>query len=57
MCLSEEGDSKLSRNLACRNKGNTGEAVEWDEKLCIEVEAVKEYIYLGDAQLEDEKLL
>ena len=43
---------KLSRNLACRKcKGNIGEAVEQDKKLCDEVETVKEFTYLGDSDV------
>ena len=29
-------------------EGNIGEAVEQDEKLCDEVETVREFTYLGD---------
>ena len=34
---------KFSRNITCRkSEGNIGEAVEQDEKLCNEVETVRE---------------
>ena len=40
---------KFSRILTCRRcKGNNGEAVELEEKLCDEVETGREFTYLGD---------
>ena len=40
---------KFSRNSTCRKcEGNIGEAVEQEEKLCDEVETVREFTYLGD---------
>ena len=40
---------KFSRNFACRKyEGNIGEAVEQEEKLCDEVEAVRKFAYVGD---------
>ena len=40
---------KLKKNFACRKcEWNIGEAVEQEEKLCDEVETVKEFTYLGD---------
>ena len=40
---------KLSRKFTCRKrKGNIGEAVEQEEKLCYDVETVMEFTYLGD---------
>ena len=40
---------KFSRNFVCRKcEGNIGEAVEQEEKLCSEVETVREFTYLGD---------
>ena len=40
---------RLSRNFACWEcDGNIGEAVEQEEKLCDEVEAVREFTHLGD---------
>ena len=40
---------KFPINITCRKcEGNTGEAVEKEEKLRDEVETVKEYTYLGD---------
>ena len=39
----------FSRNFACRKcKGNIGEAVEQEEKLCDEVGTVREFTYLGN---------
>ena len=39
----------FSRHFACRKyKGDIGEAVEQEEMLCDEVEAVTEFTYLGD---------
>ena len=41
---------KLSRNFTCRKcEGNVEEAVEQEEMLCDEVEAVREFTYLGDS--------
>ena len=41
--------AKFSLNFACMKcEGNIGEAVELEEKLCDEVEAVMECTYLGD---------
>ena len=40
---------KFSRNLTCiKCEGNIGEAVEQEERLCDEVETVREFTYLGD---------
>ena len=40
---------QLSSNFTCRKcEENIGEAVEQGEKLCDEVETVREFIYLGD---------
>ena len=40
---------KFYRNFACRMcAGNIEEAVEQEEKLCDEVETVREFTYLGD---------
>ena len=40
---------KLSGNFACsKYKENIGEAVDQEEKLCDEVETVREFTYLGD---------
>ena len=39
----------MCRNFVCRKyEGNIGEAVEQEEKLCDEVETVREFTYLGD---------
>ena len=39
----------LSRNFTCRNcEGNIEEIVKQEEKLCDEVETVREFTYLGD---------
>ena len=49
MCLSEKGDSKVFKKCYLKKfDGNTGEAVEHEEKLCDEVETVREFMYLGD---------
>ena len=41
-------------NFTCRRcEGNIGEAVEWEEKLCHEVEIVREFTYLGDSMNAD----
>ena len=49
MCLSENGDSKVSKHFTCRKcEGNIGERVEQEERLCDEVETVREFPYLGD---------
>ena len=41
--------TKFYRNFAFRKcEGNIGEAVEQEEKLCDEVETVREFTYLGD---------
>ena len=49
MYLSEKCDCKVFINVACRiYKENIGEAVEQEEKLCDEVETVREFTYLGD---------
>ena len=38
------------KNCTCRKcEGNIGEAVEQEEKLCDEMESVREFMYLGDA--------
>ena len=45
----EENEMGLleQRNIACRKcEGNIGEAVEHKEKLCDEVETVREFTYL-----------
>ena len=40
---------KFSRNSTCRKcEVNIGEAVEQEEKLCGDVETVREFTYLGD---------
>ena len=40
---------KFARRFTCRKcEGNIGEAVEQEEKLCDEVEAVREFTYVGD---------
>ena len=40
---------KASRNFTCiKCEGNIGEIVEQEEKLCEEVETVREFTYLGD---------
>ena len=40
---------KFSRNFACKKcKGNIGEAVEQEVKLCDEVKTVRGFTYLGD---------
>ena len=40
---------KFSINFACqRCEGNIGEAVEQEETLCDEVEAVREFTYVDD---------
>ena len=40
---------KSSRNFTCRKyEGNIGETLEQEEKLCDEVETVREFSYLGD---------
>ena len=40
---------KFSRMFACKNReGNAGEAVEHEEKLCDEVETLRQFSYLGD---------
>ena len=49
MRQSEKGDTKVKKNYTCQKcQGNIGEAVEQDEKLCDEVETVREFTYLGD---------
>ena len=49
ICWNEKGDSKVLYKFTCRKcEGNIGEAVEQEEKLCHEVEAVREFTYLGD---------
>ena len=41
--------AKISRNFASRKcEGNIGKAMEQEEKLCNEVETVRECIYLSD---------
>ena len=46
--MSEKGDHNFWGNLAnMKCEGNTGEPVEQEEKLCDEVETVREYTYLG----------
>ena len=49
-CAGVKGVTQMfSRNFTCRKcKGNFGEAVEHEEKLCDEVETVREFAYLGD---------
>ena len=50
----------FSRNFTCRRcKGNIGEAMEQEEKLCDEVETVREFTFLvtGWVQVEDVRLL
>ena len=49
MCRSERGNSEVVKEITCRKcYENIGEAVEQEEKLCDEVETVKEFTYLGD---------
>ena len=50
MCWSEYGYSKFFYlDVTCRKcEGNIGKAVEQEEKLCHEVETVREFTYLGD---------
>ena len=49
ICWSEKGDHKvLWKFCFLRRRGNLGEAVEQEEKLCNEVETVREFAYLGD---------
>ena len=49
MCRIENGDSNVFNEFYNKKyEGNVGEAVEQEEKLCDEVEAVSEFIYLGD---------
>ena len=46
---------KCSKNFACRKcEGNIGEAVEQKVILCIEVETVREFTYLGDRVISGE---
>ena len=37
----------VSINFACKCDGNIGEVVEQEEKLCYEVETVREFTYLA----------
>ena len=40
---------KVSRYFTCiKCEGNIGEAVEQERKLCVEVETVRKFIYVGD---------
>ena len=40
---------KFTSNFTCRKcEGNFEEAVEWEKKLCQEIETVMEFAYLGD---------
>ena len=40
---------KVLKNFTCRKcEENIGEAVEHEEKLCVEVETVREFTYLGE---------
>ena len=49
MCQGEKGDSKVFETFKCRKcEGNIVVAVEQEEKLCVEVETVREFTYLGD---------
>ena len=49
MYWSVEGDEKLYGYFACSNcEVNIGKAVEQEETLCDEVEAVREFTYVGD---------
>ena len=44
MCWSEEGDSKVLEKFPCRKcEWIIGEAVEQEEKLCNEVEIVRQF--------------
>ena len=43
MCQSEEGDSKVVSNVK-----RILEAVKQEEKLCDDVETVRQFTYLGD---------
>ena len=52
--------ANFSINFTCRKcEGNIGKAEEQTEKLCDEVETVREFIYIGDSvtQMEDVSLL
>ena len=50
MCRSEKTNSKVFMKFCMLkvHEGNIGEAVEQEEKLCDEVETVREFTYLGD---------
>ena len=49
MTLLKRVTPKFSKNIPCRKcLGNIGEVVEQEEKLCIEVETVRGFTYLGD---------
>ena len=46
---SKEGNLEVFLFLGCSKcEGHTDEAVEQEEKLCDEVETVREFTYLGD---------
>ena len=54
MCLNENGNFNFFLHFTCRKcKGNITEAVEQEEKLCDEVETVREFIYLDDMMIVD----
>ena len=41
--------AKIQRNFVCKKcEGNIGEVVEKQEKLCDEVQTVREFTYLSD---------
>ena len=49
MCGVKWVTPKFSKNFTCKKcEWNIGEAVEQEEKLCDEVETVREFMYLGD---------
>ena len=50
MCRSEKTNSKVFRKFCVLKiyEEDIGEAVEQEEKLCDEVETVREFTYLGD---------
>ena len=49
MCRSENGNSITFRKC----EGNIGDAVKQEEKLCVDVETLMEFAYLGDRVSED----
>ena len=45
----KKGNTKVLKKSTCRKcEGNTGEAVEQEEKSCDEAKTVKEFTFLGD---------